>query len=490
MLEYSLIKQHRPRFNVRLRDDKSYPFLAITLDEEWPRAMVVRGRKRKGVRYFGPYAHAYAIRDTLDLLLRSFPIRTCSPSKYHQHHRLGRPCLLFHIEKCSGPCVGGDRPRRVHATRPGADRLPRRRHRRHRQAPRPATCARRPTSRSTSGRPACGTASPRCSKAIAKQQMVADRNEDLDVIGIAAGRPRGRGPGVLRPPRAGGRAEGLHPRQGGGPRRARAGRPHPGGALRRRAPARRAEAGAAARRARGPGRVRGVAGHPAPLPGRHPRPAPGRQARAARHGDPQREGGVHPPPPAPGQRPQQPGPGDQRAAGPAGPARGAAAHRVLRHGPPPGDRLRRLDGGDGGRPAQEERLPPLQGEGGRRQRRLRRHGGGADPPPHRLPGRAGPPDRRAGRAARPLLLPAAAPRRRRRQGPAGRGRAGGAQPRPGGGDPAWRRWPSASRRCTSPDGPTRSTSPASPRRCSCCNGCGTRPTASPTPSTASCGASA
>lgn len=82
MLEYSLIKQHDPRFNVRLRDDKSYPFLAVTVDEQWPRAMVVRGRKRKGVRYFGPYAHAYAIRDTLDLLLRSFPIRTCSANKY------------------------------------------------------------------------------------------------------------------------------------------------------------------------------------------------------------------------------------------------------------------------------------------------------------------------------------------------------------------------------------------------------------------------
>jgi excinuclease ABC subunit C len=106
MLEYSLIKQHRPRFNIRLRDDKSYPFMAVTLDEEWPRAMVMRGRKRKGVRYFGPYAHAYAIRDTLDLLLRTFPIRTCSPGKFNTHHRLGRPCLLFHIEKCSGPCVG------------------------------------------------------------------------------------------------------------------------------------------------------------------------------------------------------------------------------------------------------------------------------------------------------------------------------------------------------------------------------------------------
>ena len=106
MLEYNLIKQHRPRFNVRLRDDKSYPFLAVTVDEPWPRAVVMRGTKRKGTRYFGPYAHAYAIRDTLDLLLRTFPVRTCSPGKFNQHSKLGRPCLLFHIEKCSGPCVG------------------------------------------------------------------------------------------------------------------------------------------------------------------------------------------------------------------------------------------------------------------------------------------------------------------------------------------------------------------------------------------------
>lgn len=106
MLEYSLIKEHRPRFNVRLRDDKSYPFLAITIDEPWPRAVVMRGTKRKGTRYFGPYAHAWAIRNTLDLLLRTFPVRTCSQGKFNQHHKLGRPCLLFHIEKCSGPCVG------------------------------------------------------------------------------------------------------------------------------------------------------------------------------------------------------------------------------------------------------------------------------------------------------------------------------------------------------------------------------------------------
>jgi excinuclease ABC subunit C len=105
MLEYSLIKQHKPRFNIRLRDDKSYPFLAVTVSDEWPRAMVRRGSRDKGSRYFGPYAHAYAIRDTLDSLTRTFPIRTCSDIKFRNHQRLGRPCLLFHIEKCSGPCV-------------------------------------------------------------------------------------------------------------------------------------------------------------------------------------------------------------------------------------------------------------------------------------------------------------------------------------------------------------------------------------------------
>jgi excinuclease ABC subunit C len=104
-LEFNLIKQHKPRFNIRLKDDKSYPFLAVTLDEEWPRAMVLRGKKRKGVRYFGPYAHAYAIRETLDLLLRTFPIRTCTKPKFDRHHRLGRPCLYAHIEKCAAPCV-------------------------------------------------------------------------------------------------------------------------------------------------------------------------------------------------------------------------------------------------------------------------------------------------------------------------------------------------------------------------------------------------
>ncbi len=106
LLEYALIKEHKPRFNIRLQDDKSFPFMAITTDEEWPRAMMFRGKRRKGVRYFGPYVHPGAIRDTLELLLRTFPVRTCATSKFKQHERLGRPCLLFHIEKCCGPCVG------------------------------------------------------------------------------------------------------------------------------------------------------------------------------------------------------------------------------------------------------------------------------------------------------------------------------------------------------------------------------------------------
>ena len=106
MLEFNLIREHNPRFNVDMKDDKSYPFLAITVDNEWPRPMVTRARRRKGVRYFGPYGHAGAIRDTLELLLKTFPLRTCPDTKFRTHERSGRPCLLFHIQKCSGPCVG------------------------------------------------------------------------------------------------------------------------------------------------------------------------------------------------------------------------------------------------------------------------------------------------------------------------------------------------------------------------------------------------
>jgi excinuclease ABC subunit C len=184
MLEYSLIKQHRPRFNVRLLDDKSYPFLAVTVSEEWPRAMVMRGRKRKGVRYFGPYSHAYAIRDTLDELVKTFPIRTCSPSKFNQHHRLGRPCLLYHIQKCVGPCVGEieEMPYRQ-LVEEMCDFL---------GGETDAIVKRLETSmRAAAGELEFEKAArlrdrlTAVQRVIAKQQMVADRNEDVDVVGIA-----------------------------------------------------------------------------------------------------------------------------------------------------------------------------------------------------------------------------------------------------------------------------------------------------------------
>ncbi|GAY18324.1 excinuclease ABC subunit UvrC [Mycobacterium sp. shizuoka-1] len=105
-LEYNWIKEFDPRFNVRYRDDKSYPVLAVTLGEEYPRLFVYRGPRRKGVRYFGPYSHAWAIRETLDLLTRVFPARTCSAGVFKRHSQIERPCLLGYIDKCSAPCVG------------------------------------------------------------------------------------------------------------------------------------------------------------------------------------------------------------------------------------------------------------------------------------------------------------------------------------------------------------------------------------------------
>jgi len=184
MLENTLIKQHQPRFNIRLRDDKSYPFLAVTVSDEWPRPMVMRGSKRKGVRYFGPYGHAYAIRETLDLLLRTFPVRSCSDAKFRRHQQLGRPCLLFHIEKCSGPCVGEiDKAsydvlvdELLEFLDGDTDAIVRRLENEMHDAASLLEFERaaRLRDRLTSVR-----------KAIEKQQMVAERNEDLDVVGIA-----------------------------------------------------------------------------------------------------------------------------------------------------------------------------------------------------------------------------------------------------------------------------------------------------------------
>lgn len=184
MLEFSLIKQHRPRFNVRLRDDKSYPFLAVTTDEEWPRAVVMRGTKRKGTRYFGPYPHAWAIRETLDLLLRTFPVRTCSQGKFNQHQKLGRPCLLFHIEKCSGPCVGEisaeqytEHVRQLLSFLDGdTDEVVSLLQKEMADASQALEFERAARLRDRLGG---------VMRAIEKQQMVGERDEDLDIIGIA-----------------------------------------------------------------------------------------------------------------------------------------------------------------------------------------------------------------------------------------------------------------------------------------------------------------
>ena len=105
MLEFTLIKEHKPRFNVDLKDNKSYPYLSVTVNEKWPRPTITRGERKRGVRYFGPYGNVKAIRETLDLLIKSFPLRTCSNAKFNEHEKMGKPCLLFHIDKCSGPCV-------------------------------------------------------------------------------------------------------------------------------------------------------------------------------------------------------------------------------------------------------------------------------------------------------------------------------------------------------------------------------------------------
>ena len=184
LLEYSLIKQHRPRFNVRLIDDKSYPYLAVTLSDEWPRAQVMRGRRRKGTRYFGPYAHAYAIRDTLDELLRTFPVRTCSDAKLRRHERLGKPCLLFHIEKCSAPCVGEiDKAAYDSLVESLMDFLdgdhePVLRHLESQMA---AAAGELEFEQAARLRDRLATVR----RAIERQQMVGDRNEDVDVVGVA-----------------------------------------------------------------------------------------------------------------------------------------------------------------------------------------------------------------------------------------------------------------------------------------------------------------
>jgi excinuclease ABC subunit C len=182
-LELNLIKQHRPRYNVRYRDDKSYPYLAVTLDEDVPRARVMRGSKRKGVRYYGPYAHAYAIRETLDLLLTTFPMRTCSQGVFERCRRRNRPCLLYDIERCSGPCVDAVSPAEHRAivldlcdfldgnTHPVIDRL---------EGAMGAASAAEEYEKAAKMRDQLDNVR----KAIERQQMVSSERDEMDVVGF------------------------------------------------------------------------------------------------------------------------------------------------------------------------------------------------------------------------------------------------------------------------------------------------------------------
>ena len=324
ILEHSLIQAHLPRYNVRLKDDKSYPWLAVTLNEEWPRPAVVRGRKRKGVRYFGPYGNAGAIRSTLDLLVRSFPVRTCSDTKFTRHERLGRPCLLYDIDRCSGPCVGavdhaaydgyvndlmgflsGD-------TEPVLARL---------EAEMLEASEELQFERAARLRDRIVAVH----KAAESQQMVSDRAEDFDVVGLAED-PLEASVQIFRVRR--GRVVGHRGfvaekvEDLSGPEFM---------ALRRLAGlrGRRCRGAPPAAGARGARRPRVAAELVAHHPGwtrRHRRPAAWRQARPAGDRDAVGRRGPGPAPPAAGRRPQRAVEGADRAAVGAVAARGASAH--------------------------------------------------------------------------------------------------------------------------------------------------------------------
>jgi excinuclease ABC subunit C len=186
MLEYNLIKTHRPRFNIRYRDDKSYPYLALTVGETWPRARVMRGGKQKGVRRFGPYGHAYAIRETLDALTRVFPVRTCSDSFFDQRRRARRPCLYYDIGRCAGPCVPEFTGVTEETYREQVDAMAGFLEGNHRPVLRSLESEMRDAAtgqeyeRAAVLRDKLGAAR----RAIESQEMVLTRREDLDVIGL------------------------------------------------------------------------------------------------------------------------------------------------------------------------------------------------------------------------------------------------------------------------------------------------------------------
>src|SRR6266542_1245682 len=413
MLEYNLIKSHRPRFNVRYRDDKSYPYLALTVGEKWPRARVMRGARQKGVRYFGPFGHAYAIRETLDALTRVFPVRTCSNSFFDQRARAKRPCLYYDIGRCSGPCVPeatgvteeeyrlqvdalGDFLSGKYA--PVLTRL---------KGDMQTAAEHQEYERAAKLRDQLNAAR----KAMEHQEMVLTREEDLDAIGsaeddleaafqafwIRRGRVMGRKGWVVD------RVEDLDT----------------GGLVSSFLQQLYMEREEVPPGISGPPGGRGAGG----------------QAPARRDGPAERPGGLSATQAPAGERLRRPlqgagGAGRRPRTGP-----GAPADRVLRHLKPRPDGQGRQHGRLRGRPAEAHRLPEVRDQGRPRTGRLRQHGGDARAPVHPLAGGpAGGAHRRRRRGPAPVppvRLPARVDRGRRRARPAGGRREGPRRPRPG-----------------------------------------------------------
>ena len=332
--------------------------------------MVMRGAKRKGVRYFGPYAHAYAIRETLDLLLRTFPIRTCTKGKFDRHQRLGRPCLYAHIEKCAAPCVGAVTPRGVRRARRRAARSSSTATRRRSSTGSTSRCTRRATRSSSSAPRACATRSSRCARRSSASRWSTPRRRTTTSSGSSRTRSRRR----CRCSSCA-RAASSAARAWWSTRSRTSTTPELVGRLleqlygdadRRRHPTR----GPRARRCpTTPSSTRSSSACSAARKVRRPGAAARREARAARRRSRRtREEAFARHKLRARVRPQRAGPRARRAAGGARPARGAAAHRVLRHLEPPGHRDRRVDGGDGGRLAEALRLPALQDAATRRAR--------------------------------------------------------------------------------------------------------------------------
>ena len=493
-----------PRFNVMFRDDKTYPYLAVTMGEKYPRVQVLRGERRKGTRYFGPYT-AGAIRDTMDTLLRVFPVRSCSAGVLKRAEASGRPCLLGYIDKCAAPCVG-----RISAED-------------HRALAEDFCAfmggeAKRFVSRLEKDMAAAVAEldyerAARVRDDIVALKKVFERNavvlaEDTDadvfalhedeleaavqVFHVRGGRIRGQRGWVVEkvedsttPDLVEHLLQQVYGEEAGSQGRLPREVLVPGRAQQRR-------------------RARPVAQRPARGPGGHPRPAARRQGRPALHRPGQRRTRAQAAQVPARRRPDHALPGAAGTAGSAGPAGRADADRMLRHLARPGHQRGRLHGGGRGRPAQEIRLPEVLGH---RRRGQRRHGGHARRPDAPLPELPAGTSRQGGRRFRTLAAAqaaavadapltghhdAGAPDRSSPTRPTSSSSTA-ASPRSTPPRRPWPNsasttstssgWPSGSRRSGCRTATSRSSCPAPRPASTCCSGSATRPTASPSPST-------